>query len=361
MLPWRNFVPNQQGNVMNNEKMEAIRATGYGPASVLKLQQVSKPRPAPDEVLVKVIASSATTADGMMRSGKPWFARLFLGLLKPKNSIPGTGFAGYIAGIGAEVRNFQVGDRVFGETTLGFGANAEYLTLKANCVVLPLPETLGFSEAATFCDGHLTSYNYLKCLGRVKPGDQVLINGASGSLGTAAVQIARHLGAEVTGVCSGKNAGLVKSLGARRVLDYTKEDFTRGDNRYDLIFDTLGKRSFTECKRVLKKQGTYYSPVLKFSLLAQMLFTRFFSSKKAVFAATGLLSEDQLRMLLAEVLELQQAGKLRTVIDRQYPLARLSEAHQYIDSGHKKGNIIIINSEDFTSFQSISKLKQQTT
>jgi NADPH:quinone reductase-like Zn-dependent oxidoreductase len=341
---------------MNKEKMQAIRVRKYGPASVLEVTRVGIPQPAADEVLVKVITSSATTADAMMRTGKPWFGRIFLGLRKPKSPIPGTGFAGYVVETGSQVRNFRIGDRVLGETTLGFGANAEYLCLKAKGVLLPLPETLGFSEAATFCDGHLTSYNYLKRIARVKPGDQVLINGASGSLGTAAVQIARHLGAEVTGVCSGKNAGLVKSLGARRVLDYTKEDFTRGENRYDLIFDTLGKRSFTECKRVLKKQGTYYSPVLKFSLLAQMLFTRFFSSKKAVFAATGLLSEGQLRKLLAEVLELQQAGKLRTVIDRQYPLARLSEAHQYIDSGHKKGNIIIINSEDFTSISTQKQL-----
>lgn len=346
---------------MNNEKMEAIRATGYGPASVLKLQKFSKPLPGPDEVLVKVITSSATTADAMMRSGKPWLARLFLGLRKPKNAIPGTGFAGYIAEIGAEVRNFQVGDRVFGETTLGFGANAEYLALKASGVLRPLPESLGFSEAPLFCDGPLTSYNFLKRLGKVKKGDQVLINGASGSLGTAAVQIAKRLGAEVTAVCSGKNAGLVKSLGASHVVDYTKEDFTRGDNCYDLIFDTLGKRSFIDCKRVLKKHGTYYSPVLKFSLLVQMCYTRYFSSRKAVFEATGMLPDEQLRSLLAEVLELQQAGKLRTVIDRQYPLGRLSEAHQYIDSGHKKGNILIINSDEFTSFQSISILKQQTT
>ncbi|WP_235941843.1 NAD(P)-dependent alcohol dehydrogenase [Cyclobacterium roseum] len=346
---------------MNNEKMEAILATGYGPASVLKLHQVSKPRPAPDEVLVKVITSSATTADAMMRSGKPWLARLFLGLCKPKNPIPGTGFAGYVAEIGSKVRRFQVGDRVFGETTLGFGTNAEYLTLKASGVLLPLPETLGFSEAATFCDGHLTAYNYLKRLGQVKLGDQVLINGASGSLGTAAVQIARHLGAEVTGVCSGKNAGLVKSLGASHVVDYTQEDFTRLDKQYDLIFDTLGKRSFAACKRILTKNGRYYSPVMKIPLLVQMLYTRYFSSRKAVFEATGMLSDEQLRSLLAEVLELQQAGKLRTVIDRQYPLVRLSEAHQYIDSGHKKGNLLIINSDDFTSFQSNSILKQQTT
>ncbi|WP_291368469.1 NAD(P)-dependent alcohol dehydrogenase [Cyclobacterium sp.] len=346
---------------MNKEKMQAIRVRKYGPASVLEATWVARPQPAADEVLVKVITSSATTADAMMRTGKPWFGRLIIGLRKPKSPIPGTGFAGYVVETGSQVRNFRVGDPVFGETTIGFGANAEYLRLKANGVLLPLPETLGFLEAASFCDGHLTAYNYLKRLGGVKPGDQVLINGASGSLGTAAVQIARYLGAEVTAVCSGRNAGLVKSLGANHVVDYTKEDFTKSDRRYDLIFDTLGKRSFADCRRVLKKEGTYYSPVLKFSLLAQMLFTRFFSSKKAVFEATGLLSGGQLRGLLTEVLELQQAGKLRTVIDRQYPLARLSEAHQYIDSGHKKGNIIIINSEDFTSFQSKPILKQQTT
>jgi NADPH:quinone reductase-like Zn-dependent oxidoreductase len=326
---------------MTNYKMKAVVATGYGNPDVLKFQEVNKPQPKENEILVRVITSAATTADAMMRTGKPYVARLFIGITKPKNGIPGTGFAGVVEKVGQGVTKFKDGHRVFGETAFGFSANAEYLTVSENGVVLPLPENLDFYEAANFCDGHLTSYNFLKEIAALKPGQKVLVNGASGSLGSSAVQIAKHLGASVTAVCSTKNVGLVKSLGADHVIDYSKEDFTQSDVEYDFVYDTIGKSSFKKCKGILKKGGTYLSPVLQFPLLLSMIRTSISGSKKAKFAATGTLPENKLRDLLGQVLSIHQKGCLKTIIDRQFPLEKLAEAHQYIDSGHKKGNIVI--------------------
>lgn len=327
---------------MNSNKMKAIIATGYGTPAVFKYQEVNKPTPKPDEVLVKVIATSATTADAMMRTGKPYFARLFLGLKKPKHPIPGTGFAGYIEALGENITGYKVGDRVFGETTLGFSANAEYLVIKEKGVILHMPDNLQFSEAASFCDGHLTSYNFLKELAKVKTGQAVLINGASGSLGTSAVQIAKYLGAYVTAVCSEKNIGLVKSLGADEVINYQKEDFSLSQKKFDIIYDTVGKSSFKKSKSVLSQNGKYLSPVLKFYLLLQMMGTHLFGKKKAVFEATGAKSDEKLCTLLSEVVAIYKAGSLKTVIDRQFPLEKLAEAHSYIDAGHKRGNVVIL-------------------
>ena len=324
------------------ETMKAIVATGYGTPEVFKLQKVAKPQAKENEIRVKVVASAATTADTMMRTGKPYFGRLFTGLSKPKHAIPGTGFAGIVESTGKSSSKFKKGDRVFGETLFGFSSNAEYLVVPENGVVLQMPENLNFQEAAGFCDGHLTSYNFLKEMVQVKPGQSVLINGASGSLGTSAVQLAKYFGAKVTAVCSSRNIGLVKSLGADEVIDYQKKDFTKTDTRYDIIYDTIGKSSFGKCKPILKEKGVYLSPVLNFWLLMQMMGTSIFGKKKAKFEATGTNSADKLRTLLAEVVEVYKTGKLKTVIDRQFPLEKLAEAHQYIDSGRKKGNVVIV-------------------
>lgn len=324
------------------EKMKAIVATGYGEPDVFQLQNVAKPQPGANEVIVKVYASTSTAADGMIRTGKPYFGRLITGLTKPKHAIPGTGFAGVIESCGENAQKFQPGDRVFGETTVGFSANAEYISISENGVILKMPNSLSFSEAATFGDGHVTSMNFLKEISKIKAGQKVLINGASGSLGTAAVQIAKYFGAEVTGVCSTRNVGLVKSLGADHVIDYTKKDFTKVDEKYDVIYDTVGKSSFSKSKNILTESGLFISPVLKFSLILQMMRTSMFSKKKAKFSATGLLKESELRELFAELLEIFKEGKLKTVIDRQYPLEKVAEAHTYVASGHKKGNVVII-------------------
>ncbi len=322
--------------------MKAIIATGYGSPEVLELQQVPKPQPKGNEVLIKVHASPATTADTMMRTGKPYIARMATGLLKPKHPIPGTGFAGVVEETGSQVTSFKAGQRVFGETTLGFSTHAEYVAVPENGVILPMPENLSFAEAATFCDGPVTSLNFLKEIAQVMPGQKVLINGASGSLGTAAVQIAKHLGAEVTGVCSTRNVGLVKSLGADFVIDYTKKDFTKAGKTYHLVYDTIGKSTYSKCKNILTQSGVYLSPVLKFSLLWQMLWTPLLGEKRVRFSATGLRKDAELRKMLAELVEIYKEGKLKIVIERQYPLEKVAEAHTYIASGRKKGNVVII-------------------
>ena len=258
---------------MKDQKMKAIVATAYGNHEVLKLQEVDIPQPKENEILVKVVNSSATTADTMMLTGKPYLSRLFMGFKKPKHEIPGTGFAGKVVSAGKNVTLFKKGDDVFGETLFGFATNAEYISMPEDGIVLHKPENLAFSEAAGFCDGHLTSLNFLQELGKIKPGQKVLINGASGSLGTSAVQLAKYFGAEVTGVCSSSNVGLVKSLGADFVIDYTKEDFSELEKEYDIIYDTLGKIPFRKAKKALASGGLYLSPVLKTGLLFSMLRT----------------------------------------------------------------------------------------
>ena len=327
---------------MTASKMNAIVATAYGKADVLEFRQVDKPQAKENEVLIKVHAASATTADSMMLTGRPYLSRLFMGFRKPKHEIPGTGFSGEVVAIGNDVTRFAPGDLVFGETTLGFSTNAEYTVVPEEGIILKKPESLSHAEAATVCDGALTSMNFLQEVSKVEAGHKVLINGASGSLGSAAVQIAKFYGAEVTGVCSTKNIGLVKSLGADHVVDYTKEDIAQGSEQYDVIYDTVGKLSFQSCKKLLITEGQYISPVLKFPLLLQMLWTSLFSSRKAKFAATGLKKDHELKDMLQKVLQVIQAGKLTMVMDRQFPLEKVADAHRYIATGHKKGNIAII-------------------
>ncbi len=321
--------------------MKAIVCTRYGSPDVLQLEEVEKPAPKRNEVLIKVYAASVTAADGMMRKGSPFYARLFIGLWRPKHPIPGTGFAGEIEAVGKDVQRFKQGDRVFGETGLNFGANAEYVCVSEEGVLATLPNNVTYEEAAPACDGALTSLNFLKDIGQIQGGQRVLINGASGSLGSSAVQIAKYFGAEVTGVCSTTNLEMVKSLGADKVIDYTKEDFTKTGHTYDIIFDTVGKSSFQRCKGSLTQQGVYLSPVLKMPLLFQMLWTSKIGSKKAKFSATGIRPVSELRILLKELTALIEAGKIRPVIDRRYALEQTAAAHRYVDKGHKKGNVVI--------------------
>jgi len=329
--------------------MKATVVTRYGPPEVLKLKEVKKPIPNANEVLVKVIAASATTADAMMRKGRPYISRLFLGLFKPKKSIPGTGFSGIVKQVGNEVKSYAVGDRVFGETAFEFSSNAEYLTICESGVILPLPENLNFQEAANFCDGHLTSYNFLAEIAKLKPGQKVLINGGSGALGTSAIQIAKYMGAYVTAVCSGRNIGLVQSLGADEVINYEQKDFISCSEKYDFVYDTVGKSSFSKCKSILLEKGVYLSPVLKFPLLLQIIKTSFIGKKKAKFEATGANKEEKLRLMLSQVVDIYKEGKLKTVIDRQFPLEKVAEAHRYIEGGHKRGNVVIITSKSLTA------------
>ena len=244
--------------------------------------------------------------------------------------------------MGDNVNRFAVGDAVFGEAGLKFGANASHICLDESGVLMKKPATLSHEEAAMMCDGPLTSLNFLREMAELRAGQKVLILGASGSLGSAAVQIAATMGAEVTGTCSARNADMVAALGAGRVIDYTQQDFTKGAERYDVIYDTLGISSFAKAKGSLTRHGRYVCPVLRLSLLGAMVRTAIAGRRKARFSATGMLKPDVLRPMLATLVEMAEDGKLAPVIDRVYPLADLIEAHRYMETGHKRGNVVMV-------------------
>ena len=327
-------------------KMKASICTRYGSADVLELQEIDKPVPKDNEVLVKIFASNTTAADSMMRQGKPFYGRLFLGLTKPKFPITGTGFSGSIEAIGLDVSLFKVNDEVFGESILGSGTNTEYVCVPEDALLMPKPRNLTFAQASTLCDGALTSLNMLLQLGKINTGQRVLINGASGSLGSTGIQIAKQFGAHVTAVCSAVNINMVKDLGADEVIDYHQQDFTLTEDSYDIIYDSIGKRSYSECKAALKENGRYVSPVLALPLLGQMLWTalrnKISSGKTAHFAPTGLLPPAELKELLQQLMPMIAARELTPIIDRSYSLADITDAHQYVDTGRKKGNVVVI-------------------
>jgi len=317
--------------------MKAIVCTKYGPPDVLQLREVEKPTPKDNEVLIRIHATTVTSGDVVIRSsnyvGLFWpLGRIMFGLIRPRKTIPGSELAGEIESIGKEVTLFKKGDQVFGVTSgLDFGgANAEYICLKEWLVAI-MPPNMTYDEAAAVPIGAISALHFLR-KGNVQSGHKVLIYGASGSVGTFAVQIAKYFGAEVTGVCSTTNIEMVKSLGADKVIDYTKEDFTRRGHTYDVIFDTVIKTSFTRCKSSLKQGGVYLTndwPLL------QALWTSMTSSKKLIW---GIASKTGDLVFLKELIE---AGKLKSVIDRRYPLEQTAEAHSYVEKGHKKGNVVI--------------------
>ena len=266
--------------------MKAIVHEKYGPPEVLQLKEVTKPVPKDNEVLIRVRAAAATTAGLAGRTGKPYFARLFSGLTKPKNNILGIELAGEIEAVGRDVSLFTVGDQVFGMTGgTSLGAYAEYKCMPEDGALIAKPTNMDYEEAVACVEGGLTALNFLKNKANIQPGQNVLIYGASGAVGTASIQVAKYFGAEVTGVCSTANIELVKSLGADKVIDYTKEDFTQNGQTYDIIFDTVGKRSFSICKGSLKQNGVYLDAGGVATLLP-MLWTSLFGSKKAILAAT---------------------------------------------------------------------------
>ncbi|WP_320241101.1 NAD(P)-dependent alcohol dehydrogenase [Cognatiyoonia sp. IB215182] len=326
---------------MKKSKMKAAIYNRYGPADVVKLAEVPRPVPKPEQIFVAVRASAVTTADSMIRQGMPRWGRLFLGLRRPRTTAMGTQFAGEVIEVGADVKDFRIGDRVFGETGMAFGAHAEFISVNADEMVAHIPEGMSFEEAAPLCDGPLTDMNFLRNLADLKPGQHILINGAAGSLGSAAVQLAKSLGAEVTGVCSTRNVDFVRSLGADHVIDYTKDDFTKQPEMYDVIFDTVGKSDFRSSKPALKRGGAYVSPVLSLRLLGHMLWSGWFGSKKAKFSATGMLPVDKQKPLLRELLDRIAQGHLKMVIDKRFGLDQIVEAHAYVDTGHKRGNVIL--------------------
>ena len=321
--------------------MKAIVYTKYGPPDVLQLTEVEKPTPKNNEVLLKIYATAVTATDCTFRKGDQLSARSFTGLTKPKNTILGDVLAGEIEAVGQDVTSFKPGDQVFGSSGSGFGAHAEYTCLPEDGALAIKPANLTYEEAVAVYDGALTALPFLRDKANIQSGQKILINGASGSIGTAAVQLAKVFGADVTGVCSTANVELVKSLGAAKVIDYTKEDFTQSGETYDVIFDTVGKSSFSRCKNSLTQTGIYLTPVLKLGILLQMLWTSMVGDKKAMITFAGLRSASEKAEDLIFLKELVEAGKIKPVIDRCYPLEQAVEAHRYVETGHKKGNVII--------------------
>lgn len=322
-------------------KMKAIVCTGYGAPDVLQLQQVNKPMPNDNEVLVKIHTATATTAGLMARTGKPVVGRLFSGLTKPTKSIPGIEFAGEIEEIGKDVTVFEVGDPVFGMTGATTpGAYAEFKSVPEDSVMLMKPDNISYEDAAAIVEGGLTALNFLHHSANIQLGQKVLINGASGSVGTASVQVAKSFGAEVTAVCSATSFELVQAIGADHVIDYRKDDFTKNGKQYDIIFDAVGKRPFAECKGSLTPSGIYLSVDAATTLLP-MLWTSLFGHKKALLAATYAKSAKALKADLAMLKKLAEAGNMQAVIDRTYPLEKTADAHRYVETGHKKGNVVI--------------------
>jgi NADPH:quinone reductase-like Zn-dependent oxidoreductase len=320
--------------------MKAIVQTKYGPPEVLQLKEVEKPTPKDNEVLIRIYAAAVTTEDPLNRKGKPFIVRLATGLIRPKNPIQGAEFSGEIESVGKDVTLYKEGDQVFGSTGTSFGCYAEYVCMPEDGMLAIKPANMTYEEAAPVC-GALAAWNFLRDKANIQSGQKVLINGASGSVGTAAVQIARHFGTEVTGVCSTANLELVKSLGADKVIDYSKEDFTKTGESYDIIFDAASKSSFSRCKGSLTQKGVYLSTVLRIPILLQMLWTSKIGSKKAMFSATGLRPVPERLIFLKELIKLIEAGKIKSVIDRRYLLEQIAEAHRYVETGHKKGNVVI--------------------
>jgi len=317
--------------------MKAIVYKKYGPPEVMQLQDVKKPVPKDNELLIKIYATTVTSGDSRMRRADPFLARLFNGLTVPKKvTILGNELAGKIEAVGKDVKLFKTGDDVFGQTGLGLGANAEYICLPENGSLAIKPATITYEEAASIPFGGSTSLHFLR-KGNITKGQKVLIYGASGSLGTAAIQLAKYYGAEVTGICSTSNVELVRSLGADKIIDYTKKDFTKSGETYDIIFDTVGKSPFSGCIKSLNEKGVYLRAVhMTVSPVVRGLLTSMLSSKKVI---GGIATERKENIVFLK--ELIESGKLKPVIDKIFPFEETAEAHRYVDKGHKRGNVVV--------------------
>ncbi|MCW3093793.1 MAG: NADPH:quinone reductase [Ferruginibacter sp.] len=315
--------------------MKAIVYTAYGPPEVLQVKEVDKPVPKGNEILIRIKATAVNSGDLRLRKADPFAVRFFFGLTKPKKNILGGVLSGEIESIGATIKLFNVGDQVFGSAGMSFGAYAEYICLPESAVLTLKPNIMSYEEAAVIPFGGTTALFFIR-KANIQSGQKVLINGASGAVGTAAIQLAKYFGANVTGVCSTNNIDLVKSLGADEVIDYTREDFTENGKKYDLIFDTVGKVSFSNSLRSLNKKGILILGASGLSGMLQGLWTSVTSEKKVI---SGMISEtvENINFLKGLI----ETRKMKAVIDRTYNIAQMAEAHTYVELGHKKGNVAV--------------------
>jgi NADPH:quinone reductase-like Zn-dependent oxidoreductase len=314
--------------------MRAVVYDRYGPPEVLRLEEVERPVPKDDEVLVRVHATTVNRTDCGWRSARPFFTRYFIGLRRPRRRILGMELAGEVEAVGKAVSEFAVGDHVFG--VKGFGAHAEFVAVRESGPLAHKPAGMSFEEAAAVCDGACIALSCLR--DGLAQGRSILVYGASGSVGTAAVQLAKHFGAHVTAVCNTKNVELVRSLGADEVVDYQREDFTKNGATYDVVFDAVGKHSFRRCRRSLKPGGTFVETDLGFlwHVPILVLLTRWIGDKKVKIGVARYRKQD-----ITFLKELIEAGRYRAVIDRNYPLADVVEATRYVETGQKTGNVIL--------------------
>jgi 2-desacetyl-2-hydroxyethyl bacteriochlorophyllide A dehydrogenase len=315
--------------------MKAAVYTQYGLPDVLQLKDVAKPAPKESEILIRIKATAVNSGDVRLRKADPLAVRLFFGLLKPKITILGSVFSGEVESVGKQVKRFKIGDQVFGHTDMRFGAYAEYICLPEDGSLALKPAGISHEEAAAIPFGGVTALHFIK-KAMIQANQKVLIVGASGAVGSAAVQLAKSYGAMVTGVCSTANIDLVKSIGADKVIDYTKEDFTQQGQIYDLIFDAVNTISVSRSLTSLAKNGIMILSAAGMNEMVQGLWISMTSKKKVI---TGVVSHQAADIIFLK--ELIESGKFKPVIDRTYPLEQIAEAHAYVDKGHKKGNIII--------------------
>jgi len=315
--------------------MKAIVYTQYGAPEVLQLKEVEKPLPKDNEILIRIKATAVNSGDVRLRKADPFAVRFIFGLIKPKINILGSVFSGEVESVGKDVQKFKVGDAVFGHIDMSFGAYAEYKSLSENSSIALKPATISHSEAAVIPFGGVTALYFIK-KAMIEPGQKVIVVGASGAVGSAAVQIAKSFGAIVTGVCSTANIALVKSIGADKVIDYTKEDFIQNGETYDVIFDAVNTISVSQSLKSLNKNGKMILSAAGMSEMLQGLWISMTSSKKVM---TGVISHNAADIIFLK--ELIEANKLKPVIDRIYSLEQMAEAHAYVQKGHKKGNIVI--------------------
>jgi NADPH:quinone reductase-like Zn-dependent oxidoreductase len=323
-----------------DERMRAVVHDTYGPPDVLRLAEVQRPVPKDDEVLIRIHATTVNRSDTALRAAEPFASRFVTGLRRPKRKILGSELAGEVAAVGPAVTEFEVGNQVFGVNPWKFGTHAEFVCMRESAALAPKPAGATFEEAAAVCDGAILALGCLRPAD-LRKGKRILVYGASGSIGTAAVQLARYFDADITAVCNAKNVELVRSLGADKVIDYTREDFTMNGQTYDVIFDAVGKESFRRCKGSLNRGGFYLATDL-WQNLVLAAWTARIGDKRVVFPIPPRYTKKDVLFLK----QLMEAGKYRAVIDRCYPLEQVADATRYVETEQKTGNVVLTVSSD---------------